>query len=61
MYSEITKLIEPIKGKSLVQFKIGPKLKKVEKGLKTSMFQNLKGIKGNKISVNNNYNLNNFI
>lgn len=60
-YSAITKIIEPIKGKSMVQFKVGPKLKKVEKGFKSSMYQNLKGIKANKIPVNNNYNLNNFI
>ncbi len=61
MYSEITKLIEPIQGKTMVQYKIGTRNKKTEKGVKASMYQNLKGIKNNKIPLNNNFNLNKFI
>ncbi len=60
-YSQITKLIEPIKSKSQIQNKIGNRNPKIEKGIKSSMFQNLKGIKNNKIYVKNNFDLNNFI
>lgn len=60
-YSQITKLIEPIKSKSQIQNKIGSRTPKIEKGIKSSMFQYLKGIKNNKISVKNNFDLNNFI
>jgi len=61
MYSEITKLIQPIQNKSMVQFKIGNRNKKIDKGIKSSMYQNLKGIKANKIPIINNINLKKFI
>ena len=60
-YTEITKLVEPIKSKSQIQFKLGSKIKKVDKALKSTMYRNLKGFKRNKILINNNYDLNNFI
>ena len=60
-YSGITKLIEPIKSKSTIQYKIGNRNAKVDKGIKSTMYPQLKGIKNNKIPVNNNYNLNNYI
>ncbi len=61
MYSEITKIINPIKSKSMVQFKLGNKNKKINKGNKSSMYRTVKGIKSNKIPIINNINLNNFL